>query len=99
MLDAVKFLYLGMKPLITVSVGQNTVKPASMFSLNVASAPEAFSKSEKALQPCFDIICVRLSWLGSAVGASASAEFRTWIKIKHQLTSIQELTSRNIFAF
>lgn len=62
---------------MTASVGQNTVRPPSMLVSKVVSAPDEISKSAKALQPCFDRIAVKFSWLGPAVGASASAEVKT----------------------
>lgn len=60
-----------------MSVGQNTVSPPSMFSLNVEATPEDINKSAKVLHPCFDSIAVKLRALGPAVGASASGEVRT----------------------
>lgn len=77
-----------MKPLITVSVGQKTVKPPSMFSWNVVSAPEAINKSAKALQPCLDNIAVKFNWPGPGVGASASVEVNTYNFHLHILISI-----------
>ncbi|KAF1864262.1 hypothetical protein Lal_00048827 [Lupinus albus] len=65
-----------MKPLTAESVGQKTVNPPSMFSSKVGRAFEALSRSAKALQPCLDMIEIRLMALGAEVGASASAELK-----------------------